>query len=311
MRLKSIKLKIFLWFLLSFLIIATGFDIYLYQMQKEASISSIDRFLKSRAHVLAGFIEVYEDGKIEFEATEKKVGFERTWTVYDAPFSGHYYRVFFEDGKILSSSPSLAGHTLQLSLDKVSREDYFYFTEGPKNEPLRVVTQKISINIMNKDHTFIIQVAENISEIYRFLDSLKLQMLYSIPTTLFLTGLGGLVIVWISLQPLKTFSEEVSNITEKNLHKRLKKEKLDVELRALAASFNFTLDNLENAFKQQKRLISDVSHELRTPTSVIKSCCEIHLRKEQDTEDYKKALDIIINNANRMEGLTERLLTLK
>lgn len=310
MILKSIKLKLVLWFLLTFTIIASGFDIYLYQQQEKASFSSVDRFLKSKAHVLTGFIEVYEDGRVEFEATEKKVGFERTWTVYDIPHSGHYYHVYFEDGRPLSSSPSLGEHTLPISFEKVSKGDYFYFTSGPHDAPLRVFTQKVSINIRQKDYTFIIQVAESIKDVHSFLDSLKLLMLYTIPVTLLVSGLGGFAIVWLSLRPLKTFSEDVSNITEKNLHKRLNEEKLNIELRDLAVSFNSTLDNLESAFKQQKRLISDVSHELRTPTSVIKSCCDIHLRKERDAEDYKKALDIIINNANRMESLIERLLTL-
>jgi len=310
MTLRSIKLKLFIWVLLAFSVLSIGSDIYMYDQQKKASLSAIDRQLVSRAQMFAGLIEVYEDGRVDFEPTELKAGFERAETVYDVPLSGHYFHIYFDNGDTLTSSPSLGKFVLPVSFSRISDREYFDIVPGPDNEPLRIFNKKVTICIRENNYTFIVQVAENLRDVYSFLDSLKRQIYYSIPVTLLATGLGGLLIIWLSLRPIGKLSREVGNITEKNLDKRLDEKKIDVELKDLAGSFNSTLDNLERAFTQQKRFLSDVSHELRTPTTVIKSSCEIHLKKDRDAGEYKKALEIIMNSANRMENLIERLLTL-
>ncbi|MBI5664758.1 MAG: HAMP domain-containing protein [Nitrospirae bacterium] len=307
---KSIKLKLFIWFLLAFSVLSIGSNVYVYYQQKKASLAAVDRHLVSQAQVFAGLIEVYDDGRVDFEPTELKAGFERARTIYDIPRSGHYFHIYFADGDTLTSSPSLGKFVLPVSFDRVSDGDYFDIVPGPDNGLLRIFSQKVTINIRDEKYSFIIQVAEELSGVYRFLDSLRMQIYFSVPVTLLATGLGGLLIIWLSLRPLERFSREVGNITERNLDKRMDEKKIDIELKDLAASFNTTLDNLERAFIQQKRFLSDVSHELRTPTAVIKSSCEIHLKKDRDKGEYKKALEIIMNSANRMDNLIERLLTL-
>lgn len=307
---RSIKLKLFVWFLLVFSVFSIGFSSYLFIHQKAATLAAVDSTLLSKANVFAGLIEVYPDGRVDFEATEKKVGFERGGTIYDIPLSGHYYQVYFDDGRPLASSPSLGDFRFPVSFEKVSAGDYYEFTSGPDNEPLRVLSRKVSITIRDETYTFIIQAAESLRESYLFIDSLKDHIRYSLPVSLVAAGLGGLLLGWFSLRPLNRFSAEVGGITEKNLDKRLDEKKLDTELKGLAAAFNETLDNLENAFKQQQRFLSDVSHELRTPAAVIKSSCEIHLKKDREPVEYKKALGMIMKSADRMENMIESLLTL-
>ena len=102
----------------------------------------------------------------------------------------------------------------------------------------------------------------------------------------------------------------MGSITEKSLDKRIKVDRFDREFRGLGSAFNNTLIRLEESFNQHKRFLSDASHELRTPASVIRSYCEIPLRKKRDAEEYKKALGVILDNAKRMGGLIEKLLTI-
>lgn len=85
---------------------------------------------------------------------------------------------------------------------------------------------------------------------------------------------------------------------------------VDAELKALASSFNETMDRLEKAFQAQRDFLSDASHELRTPTSVIKSTVDVTLRRERPVEEYREALETIKTATERMGGLIDRLLRL-
>jgi len=189
---------------------------------------------------------------------------------------------------------------------------YFETITGPNGEPLRLLTQKVTIKLphVDKRYTFIIQSAATLEEVYSFLKSLRTLILYTIPIALLLSGLGGFLIAWLSLRPLKEFSQEVGHISEKSMDKRVHEDKLSEELKELAKAFNATLNRLERSFKEQKRFISDASHELRSPTSIIKSYCEIPLRKERSPEEYTDALKVILDNTERMEVLIEDLLTI-
>ncbi|MFQ5901253.1 MAG: ATP-binding protein [Thermodesulfobacteriota bacterium] len=312
--LNSIKSRLFLWFLLVFSGFAIGFGLYLYEHQKSVSLSTVDGFLQTKSQFFAGLIEIYEDGKIHFELMEKKAGVERGIGLYDIPLSGHYYQIFSEDGILLAISPSLKKHLLPISVEKALEEGkYFETITGPEGKPLRLLTYKVTITVYQMEeqsHVFIIQTAETLEEVYSFITSLKRIMLYSIPTTILLSGLGGLLIAWLSLRPLKEFSQEVGKISEKSMDKRIHEKRVSKELRELARTFNTTMDHLEKSFEEQKRLISDASHELRSPTSIIKSYCEIPLRKERTPREYINTLKVILDNTNRMEGLIEGLLTI-
>jgi signal transduction histidine kinase len=311
--LNSIKLRFIIWASIVFSVFATGLGLFLYQKQKVESINTIDRFLRVKSRTLSGLIEVYEDGKVYHELTEKEEDFRRGRTLYDIPNSGHYFTVFFEDGRLLAASPSLGNYTLPLSLKKLRLQgEYFETATGPRGEPLRVFTEKTIITSPHREtrHTFIIQTAEGLEEVYGFLHSLRSILLYGLPLTIGLFIIGGISILWLSLRPLREFSAEVSRISRQSLNKRLKGERVSSELKELTQTFNRTLDNIEKAFNIEKQFISHASHELKSPVSVIKSYCEIYTRRPREKEDYMEALDVIYENTKRMESIIEKLLLL-
>jgi len=311
---KSLKIRLLLWSFLIFLVFSAGFSIYLYEEQKSTLLSAVDRFLQSKAQVIAGLIEVYEDGKIEFELTERKIGFERVGTLYDILHSGHYFQVFFENGSLLSVSPSLGDYRLPIDIHRVQEEgEYFFNASDPEGEPLRIFTQRITLStphLNGEPRIFIVQTAESLADINSFLTYLRRCIIYGIPVTILVFLIGAVIIAKFSLEPLRRFSQRVKEITARNLHQRINEEDVVLELKDLATSFNTTLDSLESVFKQQLRFLSNASHELRTPTAVIKSCCEIYMRKERSVKEYKDALNTILANVNKMEMLVERLLML-
>lgn len=105
-------------------------------------------------------------------------------------------------------------------------------------------------------------------------------------------------------------AERARTITAERLSDRLPVDHPEDELGRLAAVFNQTLGRLEESFEQMRRFTADVSHELRTPLTAIRSVGEVGLREPRDGRDYRAIIGSMLEEADRLSGLVDRLLTL-
>lgn len=72
-----------------------------------------------------------------------------------------------------------------------------------------------------------------------------------------------------------------------------------------------TIDSLEKSQNSQIRFIADASHELKTPLTALKSEIEATLYYKKSTkEDFKRALESAVEEADKMSELTSMLLEL-
>jgi signal transduction histidine kinase len=74
--------------------------------------------------------------------------------------------------------------------------------------------------------------------------------------------------------------------------------------------FNDTLGRLESSFEQMQRFTSDVSHELRTPLTAIRSVGEVGLREHRGDAEYRSIIGSMLEEADRLASLVDRLLML-
>ncbi|MFH1655632.1 MAG: HAMP domain-containing sensor histidine kinase [Candidatus Omnitrophota bacterium] len=100
------------------------------------------------------------------------------------------------------------------------------------------------------------------------------------------------------------------NINLKSLSGRVGTENLETEIEYLAKSINMMLERLEQSFEYIKEFSSSIGHELKSPLAIIKGESEVALRKERQAEDYRKALSVNIEEANRMIRIVEDLVFL-
>lgn len=100
------------------------------------------------------------------------------------------------------------------------------------------------------------------------------------------------------------------NINLKSLSGRVSAANLEAEMEYLVKSINMMLERLERSFEYIKEFSSSIGHELKTPLAIIKGESEIALRKERQPEDYRKALIVNIEEANRMIRIVEDLVFL-
>jgi signal transduction histidine kinase len=59
-----------------------------------------------------------------------------------------------------------------------------------------------------------------------------------------------------------------------------------------------------------RRFTADVSHELRTPLTAIRSVGEVGLREHRNETEYRGIIGSMLEEADRLAGLVDRLLTL-
>jgi len=292
--LNSIKSKLILWFLSVFSILFLGLGIFLYYELKDIAIGSVDSHLHSETQLIASLIEV-EHGEVELELKGAAIG------DYALPFSGHYYQIVSSDNNIIVKSPSLIDKSLPFATEKISQALTIL---GPKGEDLRLMNHPVQLST----GIVMIQAAESLEDIYRLLRSFRNIIIVTFPILFILSGAGIMIITGMSLKTLNIFSRKVSAITEKNLNERIEEKDVDKELKLLATSFNNMMARIEDAFIKQRQFLSDASHELRTPTSVIKSYCDVTLKKERNKNEYEEALTVIRDASERMALLIQKIL---
>ena len=112
------------------------------------------------------------------------------------------------------------------------------------------------------------------------------------------------------LQPVRQITSKVGNIRAHNLHLRLDAPDSGDEMSELAQTFNNMLDRLETAFETQNNFVSNASHELGTPLTAIIGEAELALNKHRPEEEYRQSLQVILQEAERLEHITKSLLSL-
>lgn len=120
----------------------------------------------------------------------------------------------------------------------------------------------------------------------------------------------GLLFSRKTFQPIRDIINRVKEISQGNLHLRLKERKGGDEIAELASTFNQMLNRLETAFEAQNNFISNASHELRTPLTAIIGEADYALSKDRTPEAYRYSLQQIAQQAEKLQHLSKGLLAL-
>jgi len=113
-----------------------------------------------------------------------------------------------------------------------------------------------------------------------------------------------------ALNPIKQLVAEIAGISISNLNKRANEGNGSDEIAQLAISFNDMLSRLESAFVVQRNFIANASHEMRTPLTAISGQLEVVLLKNRSAEDYKTAVESVLQDIHKLNKLANRLLLL-
>ena len=125
-----------------------------------------------------------------------------------------------------------------------------------------------------------------------------------------MVGAAGLG-VWASrrlLDPLAEIGATAMSIAGGELDARLDVGS-EVELSALADSFNQMVASLQQRIERDARFASNVSHELRSPLTALRSAVQnMETRRASMDERTARSLDVLSREVDRFEQLVQDLL---
>jgi two-component system, OmpR family, sensor histidine kinase MtrB len=125
------------------------------------------------------------------------------------------------------------------------------------------------------------------------------------------TGLGvllGSLAARRSVRPLGDAAQAAKAIAGGRLDTRLEPND-DPDLHTLVTSFNDMAEALQTRVERDARFASDVSHELRSPLMTLSATAEVLVaRRHEMPEKAQAALDLLVADVGRFQGLVEDLL---
>ena len=158
-------------------------------------------------------------------------------------------------------------------------------------------------------HSAALVVARPTKDVEGALDHLLKILLTAIPLTIMISGAGGVFLARKAFNPVEQITKTAQEIGEQDLSQRIKVSTKD-ELGRLSTTLNHMIDRIERAFKRQKEFTGDASHELRAPLAVIRAEATLTLEKERDAEAYRRSLEVIAQESDKMSVVINQLLTL-
>jgi signal transduction histidine kinase len=125
----------------------------------------------------------------------------------------------------------------------------------------------------------------------------------------------SLVLGWMlagrMLRPVRTMTERLQHISERNVHERLSLTGPRDELKNLADTVDGLLGRLETALAAHKRFVANAAHELRTPLTVEHALLEEPLiDPDADVAAFRANFERLLAINDQRARLLESLLTL-
>ncbi len=153
-------------------------------------------------------------------------------------------------------------------------------------------------------------VYRDLSDVLDTLDVLRRVLILVFAFGLIAASLGAYNLAGRVLEPLHDVSDAASEITDRDLSRRVPVPRTGDEVNYLARTLNGMLERLEHAFDGQRQFTADASHELRTPITAILGHANYLLRRTELSEQQRESIGVIRSDAERLTKLVTDLLDL-
>ncbi len=286
---RLLKLKITIWFTLSFFIISLIAMVALHAVSKDILTRDQSTNIRTAVKEFSKKLSVRND---ELLVSPGAHFYER----------GVHRIIFDTQGNVLQGElPNVLTEMPIIFIGDKVREndtkDCFY------------IEYDMSVSFENK--TYWIKGVALLDDEMRIINSILQRGAFLMIALVIAASVGAYFIVWRVFQPVEKIRKTAQDIAESNdLSRRIQIGNKKDEIHALANTFDEMLDRIEQTLVREKQFSSDISHELRTPIAVIISECEYAKSCAQTIEDYTDTVDVVNRQAERMQKMVTELLTL-
>jgi heavy metal sensor kinase len=294
----SLRVSLTLCYVGAMLVILGVYAAAVFAFVSRSVSDALDQRLRGDFQLMSATVDEGPDGRITwFDPQEGNADEDSPWL-----------QVWSPEGELLYANGIAKQTPLPASRDLALRPDDRIESIPTSGVPLRVVSRHGKI--IATGQPLVIQVGRSEASMRQELRNLALILMLGLPLGIAAAGFGGYSLARLALAPVNRMAARARLITAERLSERLPIDHPDDELGQLAAVFNETLGRLEASFEQMRRFTADVSHELRTPLTAIRSVGEVGLREPRDAREYRAIIGSMLEEADRLSGLVDRLLTL-
>ncbi len=288
MRRLSIRLRVTLWFTLFMLVLAGLMLLFLFSVGEYVVLSGSQDTLTTV--VERSFREIeYDDGELDID--DDLDYFQNG--VYVAVYDGQGRLLY---GRLPTGFPQATTLTDGGVRSVSGAEEDWYVYDRMQQVGSYTVWVRGVLSSAGSGGTF---------------TTLTRLAMVAFPFLVLLAAVGGYFLVARAFRPVKKLAETAEQIgSGDDLRRRIDLGEGKDEIYALAATFDRMLDRLQGSFERERQFTADASHELRTPTAVIIAQCEYALEEAKTPEEYRAALETVLEQAQRMSTLIAQLLTL-
>ena len=296
--LRSIRLRLTLWYVLLLAVILAAFSAGIYLTLRHSLYDNLDDSMQNRANVLLDIVR-YEGSRPTLAGVVSS----------NDPNQGEsFVRIFDASGELTFDNSAAAG---DVPIDRRAVESALAGKTATRNvnagETLSVRTLPI-----DRDGRIsgVLEVGQSQSDVSDTLQALLLIVGIAYPLTLVVASIGGVFLAGRALAPVSRVTRLARRISAEDLTQRLNLRLPDDEVGRLARTFDEMIARLDDAFHRQRQFTADASHELRTPLTVLKGQIDVALQRERDVEAYRQVLRAANEEVDRMIRLVGSLFTL-
>jgi len=180
----------------------------------------------------------------------------------------------------------------------------FFFDSTYNREHVRILVTRVQ--------PYSVEVVASLSSVDSELARIRLWLIVVAVGGIAIASLAGFLVARAALRPVRELSETAERVrATRDLTQRIDVEGSD-ELSRLAVTFNGMLESLDEAARQQRRLVQDASHELRTPLTSLRTNIELLATRgeELSPDDREQLLRDVIEQTGELTLLIGELTEL-
>jgi len=290
----SIRARMTSGYVVVLMLTLLGSGVAVYVLLSRALVQRVDEMLdfelaEARERLAAGL-------PIE-ELSQEPAAFHETFLL----------RILAADGRVLAQSSRLDRHSVALPAKLPSGAGTYHWDArlGGSNSYRWVIGEA-----RNGTERMFVQIATSREALEDELEKVRRVLLTMLPAGALAAAFGGYWMAGRALVPVQRMTEAAHRISADNLGDRITVACSHDELGQLATTLNAMLDRIDQAFAASRRFTADAAHELRTPIASIRAEAELCLRSRREIPEYEQILGSVLEEAERLTRLTDRLLLL-
>jgi len=287
-RIKSVRMRLTLWYAGAFAVMLTVFSLALYGLVRASLIGTARERLESELEAVREMFVREPDEMDELEEHGVLARFSVTG-----------------GGRIVHRTMAWGREGLDRALAE-SRTGPFFSWVSPEDRPYFFCLEKVPV----EGTVYTVAVADDGRWIRSSLHALAAALWVGVPCSILIALLAGYILAGRTLSPVGDMAAAARDITAESISERLPVENEEDEFGRLALVFNDMLGRLEDAFDRLRRFTADASHELRTPLATLKSTGEVAVQTEGEPAYYRDVIGSMLEEVDRLARLADDLLTL-